>query len=211
MALDEFLIEAAADAELVRANPGRFVYAVTRGGYTFSPTIHGYTFEEIKSSGDLGIIRDRKLALDLMRFYANVEDRSQWDYIRAFNQSEYIRRSAGILTAQQLMSAPASSHVIPVVDLEDAMAAHRRMLDRPEFIEWVPTILFFRTGDLSSSNRWLAAARDLRARVLAQPGVSEKGFAAGNEIDHPPQGSANRPQMERDGRDPASPVPRPIP
>lgn len=44
MALDEFLIEAAADAEVVRANPGRFIYAVTRGGYTFSPTIHGYTF-----------------------------------------------------------------------------------------------------------------------------------------------------------------------
>jgi hypothetical protein len=144
MALDEFLIKAAADPEVVRANAGRFIYAITRGGYTFSPTIHGYTFEEIKSAGDLGIIRDGELTLDLTRFYADVADQSQWGYIRAFNQSEYIRRSAGILTAQELMATPANSHVIPVVAVEDAMAAYRRMLERPDFIEWVPTILFFR-------------------------------------------------------------------
>lgn len=171
MALDEFLIAAATDSELVRANPGRFIYAVTRGGYTFSPTIHGFTFEEIKSAGDLGIIRDQSLAMDLMKFYANVQDHSQWEYIRAFNQSEYIRRSAGILTAPQLMSIPASSHVVPMVDVGDTMAAYGRMLDRPDFIEWVPTILFFRGGDLTSSTRWRETAMDLRARILAQPGV----------------------------------------
>lgn len=126
-ALGEFRIEAAADAEVVRASPGRF------------------------------------------------------------------RRSAGISTVQQLMSAPASTHVIPVVDVEDAMVAYGRMLGRPDFIAWVPTILFSRTGDLISSNRWRATARDLRARVLARPGVSEQGFAAGSEGENPPQRRTARP------------------
>ena len=44
MILDELLIKAATDPDVVRADPGRFIYAITRGGYSFSPTIRGYTF-----------------------------------------------------------------------------------------------------------------------------------------------------------------------
>jgi len=172
MALDEFLIKAATDPALVRAEPGKFVYAVTRGGYTFEPTIRGYTFEEIKSAGDMGIIRDQKLALDLMKFYAEVQGQAQWQYLKESNQYEYIKRSAGILTSQQLMSAPASTHVIPDIPVADAMAAYQRMLERPEFVEWVPTTLFYR--DTRTNDRWLQQATALRARVLVEPGVGAK-------------------------------------
>jgi hypothetical protein len=41
-------------------------------GYTFSPVIRDDTFEEIKSAGGLGIIRNKTLAIDLMRFYSDV-------------------------------------------------------------------------------------------------------------------------------------------
>jgi hypothetical protein len=172
IALDEFLIKAATDPEVVRAEPGRFVYAITRGGFTFEPIIRGYTFDEIKSAGDIGIIRDQKLVLDLMKFYAGVQGLAQWDFLKASNQSEYIRRSAGILTSQQLMSAPASGHDIPDIPVADAMAAYQRMLERPEFVEWVPTILFYRT--VKTNESWLRQATDLRARVLAEPGVAAK-------------------------------------
>src|SRR5687767_7653736 len=36
IALNELLIDSVADPGLVRADPGRFIYAMTRGGYTFS-------------------------------------------------------------------------------------------------------------------------------------------------------------------------------
>jgi len=170
IALDELLIKASTDPEAVRAEPGRFVYAITRGGWTYAPTLSGNTFEEIKASGNLAIFRDRKLVLDLMKFYGNVQYEAQWGQIKAFNQTEYVRRSAGILTAQELMLAPADSRVVPTVDAEVALAARKRMLDRPEFIEWVSTVLFNRAEDLSGGNQLLRQAKDLRARVLAQPG-----------------------------------------
>lgn len=179
MALDELLIESATDPGRVRAEPGRFIYAITRGGYTFSPGIHGFTFEEIKSAGDLGLISDATLALDLMKFYANVEAGAQWGYLRSLNQSEYIKRSAGILTTQQLMLAPASTHVVPTVSVEDALEARKRMLDHPDFIAWVPTVLFFRTSDLDTYEAWLESAKQLRARILAQPGVRAPEAAPG--------------------------------
>jgi hypothetical protein len=173
MALDEFLIQAAADPQLVRAQPGKFVYAVTRGGYSFDPTIRGYTFEEIQSTGDIGILHDQKLVLDLMKFYAGVQGQSQWTFLKATNQSEYIKRSAGILTAGQLMAAPASTHVIPDVPVDDAMAAYQRMLAHPDFIQWLPTTLFYRSASLEAFETFLASATALRARVLAEPGVAK--------------------------------------
>ena len=173
MILDELLIKAASDPDVVRADPGRFIYAITRGGYSFSPTIRGYTFEEIKSTGDLEILRDRQLVVDLMKFYATVQGDSQWEFFRTSNQSEYFKRSAGILTAQQLMLGPSNSETIPASDVEDAMRAYQRLLDRPAFIEWVPTILFFRDSDLASRSGWLAEARDLRARILAKSRIGK--------------------------------------
>jgi len=170
IALDELLIKATTDPGVVRADPGRFMFAVTRGGYTHSPSIRGDTFETIKSTGGLEIIRDRQLVLDLMRFYATVQGQSQWGAFRTFCQSEYFKRSAGILTARQLMLAP-SETVMPTVDVDDAMDAYRKMLMRPEFIDWLPTTLFNRTTDVRFGNEWLAEARGLRARIQAQPGV----------------------------------------
>jgi len=178
IALDELLIKASTDPEAVRAEPGRFVYAITRGGWTFAPTLSGNTFEEIKASGNLGTFRDRKLVLGLMKFYGNEQYQAQWGYHKGFLQNEYTKRSAGILTAQDLMLAPANVRVIPIVDADVALAARQRMLDRPEFMEWVPTTLFNRTDDLSEGNELLRDAKDLRARVLAQPGVGAAKAAA---------------------------------
>jgi len=178
IALDELLIKASTDVEAVRAEPGRFIYAVTRGGWTFAPTLSGNTFEEMKSSGNLGILRDRALVLDLMRFYGTVQYESQWGQFKAFSQMEYFKRAAGILTAQELKLAPANSRVIPTVDAEVALGARKRMLERPEFIEWVSTTLFDRTDDLNAGNQLLEQAQELRARVLAQPGVAAAKAAA---------------------------------
>ena len=172
---DELLIKAATDPGLVRAEPGRFLFAVTRGGYTHSPSIRGDTFETIKSTGSLGTIRDQKLVRDLMKFYATVQGQSQWSTFRAFCQSEYVKRSAGILTAKQLMLAPSESGAIPPADVEEAMDAYRRMIARPEFIDWLPLTLFNRSTDVRYANQWLADAKSLRARILAIAGDRPAG------------------------------------
>ena len=108
-----------------------------------------------------------------MKFYATVQGDSQWEFFRTSNQSEYFKRSAGILTAQQLMLGPSNSETVRASDVEDAMKAYQRLLDRPAFIEWVPTILFFRDSDLTIRSGWLADARDLRARILAKSRIGK--------------------------------------
>ncbi len=170
MELDQLLIDSVANPDLVRADPGHFIYAVTRGGYTFSPNVHGYTFDEIKSNGDLGIFKEPHLSLDLMAFYADLQQRAQWSFLRSQSQFEYIRRSAGVLNAEQLALVPDASRRIHTDDVEGTVAAYQRMLDRPEFLEWVPVTLDYRRTDLRYGNEILKAAQDLRDRVRAELG-----------------------------------------
>ena len=170
MALNQLLIDSVAKPESVRADPGRFIYAMTRGGYTFAPNVQGYTFEEIKSSGDLGIFSDPQLSLDLMAFYAGAQQKAQWSYLRSLSQFEYIRRSAGILSAGQLALAQDASRTLRTDDVEGTVAAYQRMLARPDFVEWVPITWSYRTTDLEYGKEILRAAEDLRERVRAELG-----------------------------------------
>lgn len=168
IAMNQLVIDAADKPELVRADPGRFLYAVTHGGYTFAPNVHGYTFEEIKSNGELGIFTDPKLSLDLMAFYSDVQQKAQWNNLRSLSQFEYIRRSAGILSAGQLaLDANDASSTLVTDDVEGAQAAYQRMLVRPDFVEWVPVTLDYRRTDLDYGNQLLESAQDLRDRVWA--------------------------------------------
>jgi hypothetical protein len=178
MDMNQLLIDSVAKPELVSANPGRFLYAMTRGGYTFAPNVRGYTFEEIKSSGNLGIFSDPQLSLDLMAFYSELQQKTQWNQVRSLSQFEYIERSAGILNAEQLaLEADDGALALRTDDVEGAMAAHQRMLAKPAFVEWVPVTLDYRRTDLDYGKQILKAAEDLRDRVrteLDTQGVAKK-------------------------------------
>jgi hypothetical protein len=166
-----FLIASLDDPEIVRADPGRFIEAVAQAGYTFSPVVRAHTFEEIKSTGDLGIFRDKALLFDLSEFYTRVLEQLQWNYLREVKQTEYLKRSAGILTFEQLkLTNPDGIQDMPVAD---ALAARDRMLRRPEFIQWLPTMTD-RSDDTWTYGEWLETATALRARIRSTPGVSER-------------------------------------
>ena len=167
----QFLLRSAGDPEMVRADPGRFVKAVAHAGFTLSPAIRGHTFDEIKASGDLRIFGDKALVFDLSEFYTDVVVRDQWHFLRSMLQAEYTRRAAGILNYEQ-MTLVENAEDIPAVPVADALAARERMLQRPDFIEWLPTAAN-RVDDTETYGLWLQDASDLRARIRAIPGVAD--------------------------------------
>jgi hypothetical protein len=164
-ALGRLLIESVDDAGLVVSDPGRFVLALHKGAYTYSPGIRSHTFDEIKSVGDLGLIRDKSLLAGITEFYTEVREWSQWDYLRASRQTEFMRRGAGILSYEQLSQATLSE--APDASEEAALAAHARMLERPEFIAWLPTVAN-RAEDTRAYRGWLERAIGLRVRIEAR-------------------------------------------
>jgi hypothetical protein len=166
--LGRFLMDCVDDQDLVRAEPGRFIAAVIQAGYTFSPTIRAHTFDEIKSVGDLAIFRDKALLFDISEFYTDVQGATQWHYLRELAQTEYTKRRAGILTYAQTTEAMKFGDV-PKVTADEAAGTYTRMLERPAFIEWLPTMTN-RGDDIRIYEGWLAMATDLRTRILAALG-----------------------------------------
>jgi len=177
-ALGEMLLLAAKDPGVASADPGRFVLALLKGGYTYSPDIRGHTFEEIKSVGDLGVLRDAQLRFDLTEFYTRVSSTAQWDYLREIRQTEFTRRAAGILTLEQI-ELVAPSNEIPDIAEDEALAAHARMMERPGFIEWLPFVAY-RGDDLDAYSSWLESAENLRSRIRMTPGFEDSEIEAGN-------------------------------
>jgi hypothetical protein len=170
MAMNQLALDSALDPALVRADPGRFIQSIKQGGYTYAPNVHSYTFEEIKSNGELGIFSDPRLPLDLMAFYADMQSRTQWNELHALFQSEYVKRSVGILSPGQMALEPDASGSIRSDDIDGVMATYHRMLTRTEFLEWVPETLQNRRTDLQYGRDILKSAQDLRDRVRAQAG-----------------------------------------
>lgn len=164
--LGVLLMKSLDDAAVVRADPGRYMRALHQGAFTFSPEIRAHTFEEIKSVGDLGLFRDRQLLADITELYTDVRKWSQWGYIRELTQTEYMKRAAGILTYAEIAEVDASdSHAqFPVAQ---AMAARDRMLARPAFIEWLPTVAN-RADEVDTYRKWLARAKSIRVRIQAR-------------------------------------------
>jgi len=165
-ALDDLLVRAIDDPAPVVAEPGRFLYAIEVGGYTFRPPIGSQTFDEIKAAGDLRVLRDEQFRVDLMRFYTAVLGDAQWQNQRELGQFEYIKRSSGILTYEQTLRVRRKYPALPDATVEEALAARARMLQHPAFLEWLPATNQY-DDDIATNERFLKSAKDLRARVQA--------------------------------------------
>ena len=160
----ELILASLADPTLPRRDPTNFVRAIVRAGFTYSAVISDHTFEEIKSAGELGIVRDVELRASITRYYQQRNQTGQWDYLREMNQTEYLKRQVGIVSTPHLVSfslSRAGTEVTP----EEASAAFERMRERPEYIDWLPFTLSFllETRELNREAKSQAAA--LRAAI----------------------------------------------
>jgi hypothetical protein len=78
----------------------------------------------------------------------------------------------------ELLIRSEQTGVIPEIAEGDALAAYARMLERPDFIEWLPTVAE-RGDNIRDYSAWLASAEDLRARIrLALAGPAPSGDEA---------------------------------
>lgn len=162
--LGRLLIAAANDEAPVRDSPGEFLVALQSGAYTFSPAIRSHAFDELRSVGDLDLIEDKSLLAAITEFYTEVRETAQWHYLREHKQTEYVKRAAGILTLEQLLLVDTTDRK-PVVTVADALAMRARMVERPDFVAWLPTVAH-RYDEIDIYRQWLAQARAVHERIV---------------------------------------------
>lgn len=135
-----FLMEAASDSSLITKDPTYFVTSIEQAGYTKDPVLSDHTFEEIKSSGRLSIITNEDIRTSLAIYYDAVSSSEQYDFIRQSNQLTYMDKKFGILNASQQMAA-GDYFISTQFTKEEGHEVFKRMISRPEFIEWLPTAI----------------------------------------------------------------------
>jgi hypothetical protein len=160
------VLAASADPTFVARDPTAFIRALVRAGFTYSPVVSDHTFEEIKSAGELDIIGDIALRVSITKYYQQVRQYSQWGYLREMNQTEYLKRQAGILTPAQF-EAFWSNRVGTEITSEEAIAAIDKLGGKQEFIDWLPITIAFLAQDRSYCQLAKESAENLREKISA--------------------------------------------
>jgi len=163
--LGRLLMRSVSDDQPVRAAPGKFMAALLVASYTFTPGIRSVAFDEMKSVGDLALIQDKQLLDEISEYYTKIRETAQWSYIREAKQTQYMKFAAGILTHEQMNLIDASDWA-PTISVADALAARERMLQRPDFIEWLPTVSY-RSEDINRYRGWRKDTLALHDRIAA--------------------------------------------
>jgi len=147
-ALCNLMIAAAADPEIVRQRPAEFMTAIHQSSYTHTPSINSDTFEELRSTGRLGLLRDDELKSALFEYYRYDQDQRQYLSLQLMVEFRHFELAAGVLTNEQyIWLQDKIGYVDPWTSvnveftpdhLNALVEAAQRAKDSSEFVAWLP-------------------------------------------------------------------------
>jgi Family of unknown function (DUF6090) len=174
------LLESIDNPAVIESDPTDFVLSIEQSGYTFTPDVANYTFEEIKFAGDFAIIESEALRDALSNYYVLLFRAEQWNYLREYTQNRYKDSQLGILSADQTIAMAISGNLGISFSQEEARGVYERMLQKPDFIEFVPYAIMDRQQSKDLFTNYLVTATALRGLLAAQLNILQ-GFAESGE------------------------------
>jgi hypothetical protein len=88
-----------------RTSPGRMATAIHHAGFIYIPRTSRGTYDELISTGNLGLLRNSRLKTEIARYYGLFDEHRQWDSLLRAQQSDYWAETAGILPRPVLRAA----------------------------------------------------------------------------------------------------------
>jgi hypothetical protein len=82
---------------LPQASPGQMAQAIQLAGFIYIPHATRGTYDELVSTGNLGLLRNSRLKSHIAHYYGEFEENRQWDSLLRGQQSDYWAETAGIL------------------------------------------------------------------------------------------------------------------
>jgi hypothetical protein len=80
-----------------RASRGQLAKAIQHAGWIYIPHASRGTYDELISTGNLGLLRNSQLKSEIANYYGAFEENRQWDSLLRDQQSDYWAYTAGIL------------------------------------------------------------------------------------------------------------------
>jgi hypothetical protein len=88
-----------------KVSPGRMAMAIHKAGWVYIPYASRGTYNELVSTGNLGLLRSSELKSEIANYYASFDEGRQWDWLLRDQQSDYWAETAGIVPPSILRAA----------------------------------------------------------------------------------------------------------
>ena len=118
-----------------RSEPGRFAVRIHYAGYIYLPRPARRTYDELVSTGNLGLLRDSKAKAAIANYYERFVESRQWDGLLRSQQDRYWDLTAGVLPRPVLRAAIRGR--VPAVSDDEA----QDILNRARVRERLPDLL----------------------------------------------------------------------
>ena len=144
------LIAASRDPETVRDQPEKFLAAVQQAAFTHTPALSSDTFEELRSTGNLGLLRSGELKAALFEYYRYDEGQRQYQSLQLMTEIRHFEFAAKILSVEQHVWVQDNYYLFgprtvtdvryPAADIPGVVEAARRLQNTPDFVAWLPEV-----------------------------------------------------------------------
>lgn len=140
-------LEALAGSLPQRATPGHLAVQFQQAGFLYLPRPEKRTYEELISTGNIGLLRNQRAKSAIANYYATFDELRQWDELLREQQARYWDATAGVLprsvlqagirgtdpqvSSDQMREILATARARPAIhDLLVSMAAHQERVRR---------------------------------------------------------------------------------
>jgi hypothetical protein len=146
----DLLVEVAADPNVALRNPGIFLAAVSQAAFTYTPTLASHTFEDLRSTGNLKLIRNPAIKKALHEYYGYDQNQRQFIGLLHMIEFRYFELSADVVTLEQYRFVQDRWFVVNPSNLQEVRdaqpveagvrAAAERLSENKELLAWLPKV-----------------------------------------------------------------------
>jgi hypothetical protein len=176
----DLLIAAAINPEISQNEPEKFLAAVHQSAFTYTPALSSDTFEELRSTGSLGLLRDEKLKAALFEYYRFDDGQRQFQSLQLMTEIRHFEFATKILSNKQRVWVQDNYYIYnprtvddvkyPESKIDAVIDAARRLQNSPDFITWLPEARGLQLELMKTNEVRLDRAETL-LEVLTDPGI----------------------------------------
>ncbi len=147
----ELLMAVAGNPAVAAEKPTSFLVAVDQAAFTYSPPLRRTTFDDLRSTGNMRLMRDQEMKTKLHDYYRFDETQLQYRPLEFSVEFHYFELANGVLSNRQVRFLQDRWPLVTPDNLEEVrntdpgdpdeiMAAAERLRNKPELVGWLNRI-----------------------------------------------------------------------
>ncbi|MBT8062701.1 MAG: hypothetical protein HKO64_00200 [Xanthomonadales bacterium] len=173
----DLLLEVADDPAAAGQQPAMFLAAIAQAAFTYSPSLTSHTFEELRSTGGMGLINDSEIKRSLYAYYGFHHAQQQYVQLNLMIEMRYFELAANVLDAAQYQWVQDNWFVVRAKDLDEVRATTpdlagfdatlERFMADEALRAWIPRTRGIQVEQILMNGIRLSRAEDLLAQLDA--------------------------------------------